>query len=257
MNDPRSVFERAAKKNKQATQDPATKEMPLSQRLDRMRGKKPTDELQPDSRWRPSRPEDRLTERTSTFSDQPKVARTVGGVLETDDLRQAREAERARRKALETKTTEMVQRQEIIPENATALTVGWLTRNVLEVGGKFFNDPEGWNVTQLCKCLDYQIRSGQPGFTLWGISQMDACFEFLLAGGYLVSEHHHRGQSAPKDFSQFIEPQPAAPEPVRSGNRPVFFKNNEAAEADAKKLSFDDLQKQARSQFKPDNRLGE
>ena len=247
-NDPRNRFERAA--TKQAKQDPATKEMPLSQRLDRLRGKKAVDETEPDPRWRPSRPEDRSIEQTSAFT-RTKAPTTYGGVTETPDLTSARQAEQARRKALETQATGRVQRDEIIPENATAIMIGWITRNAITSGGTFFYCE--WNVAQLTKCVDWQIRSGQPGFDIWGISQITAAHQFLLANGYYETERHHRGQEAPKSFPQWAAPQ-STPEPVRSGNKSVFIRQDPQAVADARKMTFEEVQAAARSQFKPDNR---
>jgi hypothetical protein len=253
VNDPRNPFSKASKDRPKA--DPSTATMPPSQRLDRMRGKKAADELQPDSRWRPSRAEDRsINETSSAFTPSKVPTRTMGGKRynETSDLTQAREAEQERRKALATQVTGQVQTNDYIPANATAMTVGWVVRNVPEVGGTFIHTD--WNMAQLVKCMDWQIKSGQSGFDGWGISQLDAAHKFLLENGYYEGETHHRGQAAAKSFPQWVAPQQAAPEPVRSGNKSVFIRQDENAVADARKMTFEEVQAAARAQFKLDNR---
>jgi hypothetical protein len=248
-----NAFQKAAKKNRQATATPETREMSPSQKLDRYYGKKAPDGTEgPREDWRPSRPDDRHVAQHSSAFTKTKAPTTYGGVTETPELTAARQAEQARRKALENKVTGQVQSNDYIAENAEAITIGWITRNSTEVGGTFFMSE--WNLAQLCKCLDWQIKSGQPGFNIWGISQLTAAHDFLLKGGYYEGERFHRGQAAPKEFPQWVAPQPQQSEPTRTGSGRVYIRRDEMADSEARKLSFDELKQKVQAQFKPESR---
>ena len=98
--------------------------------------------------------------------------------------------------------------------------------------------------------------SGQPGWTKFGISELDAAHKWLAANGFYESRTQKRavasfGQAA-KEFPVW-EPEQKT-EPVRTGNAQVFIKRDETGDQEARKLSFEEIQKQARSQFKPENR---
>jgi hypothetical protein len=260
MNDSRNKFERAAKKNRQATQAPETKEMSLSQRMTRVRGGESSTAERESAHpnWRPSHPDDRLTARTAPQTTVVAPRKTASGVVEDAQLAAAREAEQARRAALKDQATGLAKHAEFVPEDFQAVMSGWIFRNSTEVAGSFPMTP--FNCQNLSRCVYWQVMSGQPGWTKFGISELDTAHEWLAANGYYEnpatqrrSVHPMTGTAA-KEFPVWESHQQQADEPIRTGNRPVFVRGNADEEAAAKKLSFDDLQRQARQRFKQDQR---
>jgi hypothetical protein len=253
-NDYRNPFSRANKGKPAASQE--SKEMSLSQRLDRVRGGATTSEQREGAHpnWRPSRPEDRATLRTAPQTTEAAPRKTASGVLESPDLAAARIAEQQRREALKTQATGLAKRAEFVPDDFQATMIGWLVINSVENGGTF--ELTTFNVSNLERCVCWQVMSGQPGWTKFGISELDAAHAWLTENGYYESAQQKRAVAgfgrAAKEFPVW-KPQDKT-EPVRSGNAQVFIKQDETSVAEARKLSFEELQAAARSNYKPDRR---
>jgi hypothetical protein len=248
MNDSKNRFSRNAEK--QAKVDPAIREMPLSQRMTRFRSGEAKPDQPEGTAW--SRRSAELEKQKPTIVEKAPVTRTQGGVVENPELKAAREAEKARREAAKQQAAGLAQTVQFVPEDFQATMSGWLFINSRENGGDFELTP--FNAENLTRCVYYQVMSGQEGFTRFGISQLDACHKWLRENGFYESRTQKRGVaafgSAAKEYPVY-EPEEKN-EPVATGSRPVFVRRDTAGDADVRKMSFDELQQNARKSWKPD-----
>jgi hypothetical protein len=241
-----NAFEKATKKRPAASPD--TKTMPLSQRMTRARaGESSPDRESAHPNWRPSRPEDRPTTKTAPQTTTVAPRKTASGVVEEARLTKAREAEQRRRadakNPVPARTTPVLL---LAPEDIQAILESWI--RIRTEQGRFF--PTNWNSEQLTRLVHHQVETN--GWT-WGISSFDAANEWLAANGYFETERHHRGQQAPKEFPVY-QPPKAQVEPTRSGSSSVYIRRDETCIAEARKMDFDTLKKQATATYKPEAR---
>jgi hypothetical protein len=100
--------------------------------------------------------------------------------------------------------------------------------------------------------------SGQPGWTKFGISELDAAHAFLKSNGYYESSTQKRaihpaiGRAA-REYPVYNPEEKAEPS-VASGNRPVFVRRDSTDDKNARMLSFDELKAAAQKTFKSDTR---
>jgi hypothetical protein len=153
----------------------------------------------------------RVIAEARTMTDAPDTRPTTrkqDGIFETPDLKAARIAEEQRRKALKNPAPVKPASAPLEVGDTIAIIEAFFART------GFHKTP--WNVEQLSRCIDYNVAVGNLIFSSSGLN---ACYKFLNGGGYLETAVRHRGQSAPKEFPEYV-PQPA-PEDINA-KRPLM-----------------------------------
>ena len=121
-------------------------------------------------------------------------------IAESPDLREARIAEEKRRADLKK------------PQPVNAVPVELELADKLALMDAFFvRNPSfartQWNKEMLHRCMTYNI-AVNPRFT-FSSSTLDRSFQYLLKGGFLENAIRHRGDKAPLEFEEYVQPQPA------------------------------------------------
>jgi hypothetical protein len=125
-------------------------------------------------------------------------ARRQDGVCESPDLTAARIAEEARRKALKNPAPVQPAPAPLEVSDQIAIFEAFCART------PDFHRTQ-WNTEMMSRCLEYNETVGNFTFSSSGL---DSCFKFLSEGGYLETRVRHRGQGAPREFPEYVQPEP-------------------------------------------------
>lgn len=125
-------------------------------------------------------------------------ARRQDGFFEDTSLTAARIAEEARRKALKNPAPVQPAPAPLEVSDQIAIFEAFCART------PDFHRTQ-WNTEMMSRCLEYNAAVKNITFSSSGL---DACFKYLSDGGYLETRIRHRGQSAPREFPEYVQPEP-------------------------------------------------